>query len=97
MRFAKRSQAAGAKKGSLAERFLLFLIHMQEKRFLLGRRDVGRLPVAAALGVGKGGPSFRQAIMRRWRKGGCGQRKAAGGGIRFGYLGGKADMSGESG
>lgn len=71
MRFAKRSQAAGAKKGSLAERFLLFLIHMQEKRFLPGRRDVGRLPVAAALGVGKGGPSFRQA-MHRWRKGGCG-------------------------
>ena len=53
MRFAKRSQAAGPKKGSLAERFLLFLIHMQEKRFLPGRRDVGRLPVAAALGVGE--------------------------------------------
>lgn len=74
MRFAKRSQAAGAKKGSLAERFLLFLIHMQEKRFLPGRRDVGRLPVAAALGVGKGGPSFRQA-MHRWREGGCGGLK----------------------
>ena len=74
MRFAKRSQAAGAKKGSLAERFLLFLIHMQEKRFLLGRQDVGRLPVAAALGVGKGGPSFRQA-MHRWREGGCGGLK----------------------
>lgn len=71
MRFAKRSQAAGAKKGSLAERFLLFLIHMQEKRFLPGRRDVGRLPVAAAPGVGKGGPFFRQA-MHRWREGGCG-------------------------
>ena len=48
MRFAKRSQAAGVKKGSLAERFLLFLIHMQEKRFLPGRRDVGRLPVLPA-------------------------------------------------
>ena len=56
MRFAKRSQAAGAKKGSLAERFLLFLIHMQEKCFLPGRRDVGRLPVAAALGVGERRP-----------------------------------------
>ena len=52
MRFAKRSQAAGPKKGSLAERFLFFLIIFSSKRFLLGRRDVGRLPVAAALGVG---------------------------------------------
>ncbi|WP_337431312.1 hypothetical protein [Bilophila sp.] len=35
---------------------MLFLIHMQEKRFLPGRRDVGRLPVAAALGVGERRP-----------------------------------------
>ena len=42
MRFAKRSQAAGPKKGSLAERFLLFSYHMQFKAFFAWKAGCGQ-------------------------------------------------------
>ena len=68
MRFAKRSQAAGPKKGSLAERFLLFPYHMQFKAFFARKAGCGQAACCRrAWRGGKGGPAFLQD-RHRWRE-----------------------------
>lgn len=86
----KKSSGRG-EKGKPCRKIFAFPYPHAGKAFFARKAGCGQAaPLPPRLAWGKGGPSFRQA-MRRWRKGGCGQRKAAGGGIRFGYLGGKAD------
>ena len=85
MRFAKRSQAAGPKKGSLAERFLLFPYHMQFKAFFARKAGCGQTACCRrAWRGGKGGPAFLQD-RHRWRESRCGQEGGGGAAAQGGY------------